>query len=159
MSTRYGKETTTTAADPANWELWPAPDGYPEALYQRFPEFTCLCPRSGYPDFATIHLVTVPSRQVVELKQLKLWFNSFRERPISHELATAHIVATLATVLDLHYTFLLMAYTPRGNLITYPMVEHVHPRIHALTSEDPLRLAIDNAHHVKRLLIERVLGS
>ncbi len=56
----YGAIATEAAADPARWEIWPAPAGHRETLYQRFPEFTCLCPRSGYPDFATVHLVIVP---------------------------------------------------------------------------------------------------
>ena len=158
MGGTYGAEAVEAAADPANWELWPAPERHHEALYQRFPEFTCLCPRSSYPDFATVHLVTVPHRQVVELKHLKLWLNSFRDRCISHELATAEIVDTLATTLDLHYVFVLMEYTPRGNLTTFPMIEHRHPRLHALEPTDPLLLALDNAAHLKRRLIDRVLG-
>ncbi len=158
-STSYGSNAIAAAADPANWELWPAPEHHAEVLYQRFPEFTCLCPRSSYPDFATVHLVTVPHRKVVELKHLKLWFNSFRDRGISHELATAEIVDTLAKVLDLYYIFVLMEYTPRGNLTTVPMVEHQHPRVHDLAPTDPVRLALDNARHVKRRLIDRVLGA
>ena len=94
MTTPYGEAAIDTAGDPASWELWPAP-GHPEALYQRFPEFTCLCPRSGYPDFAAVHLVTVPNELVIELKHLKLWLNSFRLRRISHEAATAEILETL----------------------------------------------------------------
>ena len=159
MSTPYGSEAIAAVADPAGWELWPAPERFPEALYQRFPEFTCLCPRSGYPDFATVHLVTVPNRTVVELKHLKLWLNSFRDRSISHEFATAEIAGTLADRLDLHYAFVLMAYTPRGNLTTVPMVEHQHPRVAGLAADEPLRLALDNAKLAKRLLIERVLAA
>ncbi len=158
MSKPYGAEMIEAATDPAAWEIWPAPARSHEALYQSFPEFTCLCPRSSYPDFATVHLVTVPNQQVVELKHLKLWLNSFRNRSISHELATAEIVETLADRLDLHYAFVLMEYTPRGNLTTFPMIEHQHPRIAALTPDEPLLLAIENARHVKRLLLERVLG-
>lgn len=157
-TTSYGSDAIAEAADPARWELWPAPEHHAEVLYQHFPEFTCLCPRSDYPDFATIHLVTVPHQKVVELKHLKLWFNSFRERRISHELATAEIVDTLATVLDLHYIFVLMEYTPRGNLTTFPMVEYQHPRIHDLPMTDPVRLALENARHIKVRLIDRVLG-
>ncbi|MDP9357074.1 MAG: preQ(1) synthase [Chloroflexota bacterium] len=158
MGMPYGAEAIEAAAGPAGWEIWPAPERYHEALYQSFPEFTCLCPRSSYPDFATVHLVTVPNRQVLELKHLKLWLNSFRNRTISHELATAEIVDTLADRLDPHYVFVLMEYTPRGNLITFPMIEHQHMRVGALAPDDPLQLALDNARHVKRLLIDRVLG-
>jgi 7-cyano-7-deazaguanine reductase len=157
---RYGDAAIAAAADPAQWELWPAPARYHEALYQSFPEFTCLCPRSHYPDFATVHLVTAPHRQVVELKHLKLWLNSFRDRPISHELAAAEIVDTLVRVLDLNYVFLLMDYTPRGNLRTVPLIEYQHPRVADLRRDDPLRQAIGNAQQIKRRLIDRVvLGS
>ena len=155
---RYGAAAVESAADPANWEIWPAPERHAEALYQRFPEFTCLCPRSDYPDFAVVHLVTVPGRKVVELKHLKLWFNSFRDRRISHELATAEIVDTLTTVLDPHYVFVLMEYTPRGNLTTVPMVEFQHPRTGDVHADDPVRFALENARHVKRRLIDRVVG-
>lgn len=154
----YGIEAIAAAADPAHWEIWPAPERHPEVLYQRFPEFTCLCPRSGYPDFATVHLITIPSTKVVELKHLKLWLNSFRERSISHELATAEILDTLAQVLDLHAGFILMEYTPRGNLTTYPMIEYHHPRVHNLPPDAPLRLALENFAIIKRRLIERVIG-
>jgi 7-cyano-7-deazaguanine reductase len=155
---RYGSDAVAAAADPATWELWPAPEGHPEVVYQRFPEFTCLCPRSGYPDFATVHLVSIPERRVLELKQLKLWLNSYRERPISHELATAEIADTLVRVLDLSYLFILMEYTPRGNLLTVPMIEHRHPRLTGLADDDPLRLALGNATRVRDRLIDRVVG-
>jgi 7-cyano-7-deazaguanine reductase len=155
----YGAEATKVAADPATWEIWPAPERYPETLYQRFPEFTCLCPRSNYPDFATVHLITVPDKKVIELKHLKLWFNSFRDRPISHELATAEIVGTLSDVLDLHYAFVLMDYTPRGNLTTFPMVEFRHPRTLEVSDDDPLSLALANAMHLKRKLMDRMMAS
>ena len=157
MEMMYGAAAIEAAADPASWEIWPAPERYHEALYQRFPEFTCLCPRSSYPDFATVHLVTVPDRTVVELKHLKLWLNSFRTRSISHELATAEIVDTLATRLDLHYLFVLMEYTPRGNLTTFPLIEHRHPRVRDLLPDDPLLATIENAQQIKRLLIDRVV--
>jgi 7-cyano-7-deazaguanine reductase len=154
----YGREEIERAADPARWELWPAPSAHPETLYQRFPEFTCLCPRSAYPDFATVHLVTIPHEKVVELKHLKLWLNSFRDRAISHELATAEIVETFARVLDCNYVFVLMEYTPRGNLTTYPMVEHRHPRLQGITPGEPLHDALENARRIKFRLIDRLVG-
>jgi 7-cyano-7-deazaguanine reductase len=157
METKYGAETIAAAADPANWEIWPAPADHAETLYQSFPEFTCLCPRSNYPDFATIHLVTVPNEKVVELKHLKLWLNSYREQAISHELAASEIVSTLKQVLDLHYAFILMEYTPRGNLTTVPMVEFEHPRIYSLSAIDPLKLALGNARRLRDRLIDRLI--
>jgi len=157
MDAKYGAGAISDMADPAKWEIWPAPEHHPEVLYQHFPEFTCLCPRSNYPDFATVHLVTVPNRTVVELKHLKLWLNSYRDREISHELATAEIVDTLRSVLDLHYIFVLMDYTPRGNLSTIPMVEYEHPRLHDEAPNSPLRLALANAHRIKERLIDQVI--
>lgn len=154
---RYGSEAIAAATTPATWDLWPAPEGHREVLYQRFPEFTCLCPRSGYPDFATVHLVTIPDRKVLELKHLKLWLNSFRERSISHELAAAEIVDTLASTLDLAYLFILMEYTPRGNLLTIPMIEHRHADLHTLAPSDPLAAALANAERVRDRLIARAI--
>jgi 7-cyano-7-deazaguanine reductase len=159
-SREYGGEAVAAAADPANWEIWPAPEGHREVLYQRFPEFTCLCPRSGYPDFATVHLVTIPDRKVLELKHLKLWLNSFRDRPISHELATAEIVETLVRTLDLSYAFIVMEYTPRGNLLTVPMIEYRQPHLSGLSEHDALTMALANAMRVRdRLIYLAVSGS
>jgi 7-cyano-7-deazaguanine reductase len=152
--TQYGDEAIAAAADPAGWEIWTAPEGHLEVLYQRFPEFTCLCPRSGYPDFATVHLVTIPDRKILELKHLKLWLNSFRERRISHEAAAAQIVDTLARTLDLFYAFILMAYTPRGNLSTLPLIEYRRAGLGELPEPDRLALAFDNAARVRDRLID-----
>lgn len=151
----YGKEDIAKYADPKQWEKWPAPTGY-EAMYQSFPEFTCLCPRSGYPDFARVHLVTVPDKEVLELKNLKLWLNSYRDKGISHENATQEIVETLGTELDLNYGFILMEYTPRGNLTTFPMREFVNPRVRENVTPD-LRAAVRNATLMKNRIIGSVL--
>lgn len=118
----YGAKRVEDMANPDNWEIWNAPPN-PEVVYQTFPEFTCLCPRSGYPDFAKVHMVSIPNKKVVELKCLKLWLNSFRDVGISHENATYLIAKTLYEKLELKYIFVLMEYTPRGNLTTYPMTE------------------------------------
>lgn len=157
--TPYGQEQIDIAADPAFWEIWTAPTAQPEVLYQRFPEFTCRCPRSGYPDFATVHLVLIPDQKVLELKHLKLWLNSYRERTISHELATAEVLETLVDRLGLPYGFILMEYTPRGNLTTIPMVEKRAGGTFELAPSDPLAGAIENALQIKRRLIDRVIGS
>ena len=156
---QYGSEAVAAAADPATWEIWPAPEGQREVLYQRFPEFTCLCPRSEYPDFATVHLVTLPDRKVLELKHLKLWLNSFRDRAISHELATAEIVDTLARTLELSYAFILMDYTPRGNLLTVPMIEYRHPHLGRLEEDDRLTVALGNAMRVRDRLIDLAVSN
>lgn len=118
----YGSDQVNLMADPKNWDLWDAPKN-PELLYQFFSEFTCKCPRSGYPDFSKVHLITIPNKKVLELKCLKLWLNSYRAIGISHENATQEIADILFNVLKLNYIFVFMEYTPRGNLTTFPMTE------------------------------------
>jgi len=122
MADKYGITEQNKFADPRNWEIWDAPQ-HEEVIYQMFPEFTCLCPRSGYPDFAKVHLIIVPDKKIVELKCLKLWFNSFRNVGISHEDVTQKIATTLFETLKLKYIFVMMEFSPRGNLVTYPMTE------------------------------------
>ena len=153
----YGDIAISAAADPSTWELWDAP-AHPEVLYQRFPEFTCRCPRSGYPDFATVHLILIPDEKVVELKHLKLWLNSFRDRQVSHEAATAELLETITSAIAPHLLFVLMEYTPRGNLTTFPMVEHRLPSLRSLDQDDPLVQAVATADLVKGRLIDRVLA-
>lgn len=116
---KYGEQAVKDYSDIKNWELWDAPKEE-EAIYQTFGEFTCLCPRSGYPDYATIHIVSVPGKKVLELKILKLWLNSFRNVGISHENACQTIFDTLWTALKPKALFVAMEYTPRGNLHTFP---------------------------------------
>ncbi|HEV09115.1 MAG TPA: preQ(1) synthase, partial [Sulfurihydrogenibium azorense] len=73
-------------------EPWPNP--YPDRNYTidiTFPEFSCLCPRSGYPDYATIKIIYIPDQYIVELKSLKLYLNKYRNQYISHEEATNKI--------------------------------------------------------------------
>ena len=143
---KYGTKEVEDFSKPENWEIWDAPKNE-ETLYQEFPEFTCLCPRSGYPDFATVHLVLVPDKKVVELKCLKLWLNSFRNIGISHENATQTIAKTLFDTLKLKYIFCMMEYTPRGNLTTYPMTEFVKKGFNK--NHD---IGIFKAHLIKKII-------
>jgi 7-cyano-7-deazaguanine reductase len=103
----------------AKLELWdnPSPDR-DYVVDMSFPEFTCLCPRSGYPDFATIRVRLVPDRKIVELKSLKLWLNSFRGRHISHEEVTNLIYGELSKALKPRKLRVVGDFSPRGNLHT-----------------------------------------
>lgn len=83
-----------------------------------FSEFTCLCPRSGYPDFATIKISYVPDRHIVELKSLKLYLNSFRDRSISHEASTNEIFDDLKKALRPRRLEVTGDFNPRGNVKT-----------------------------------------
>ena len=100
-------------------ELWDNP--YPERDYEiniNFSEFTCLCPRSGYPDFATIIIKYIPAKKIVELKSLKLYLNSFRNAYISHEEATNRIYSELSKKLKPKYIEVVGDFNPRGNVKT-----------------------------------------
>jgi len=76
-------------------ELEAVPNPSPQREYtveMSFPEFTCKCPRTGYPDFATINLSYVPDRFIVELKSWKLYLNKYRDQYIFHEKVTNQIL-------------------------------------------------------------------
>ncbi len=112
---KYG----TRAIKKASLELWPNPN--PDRDYVidiSYPEFTCLCPRSGYPDFATIKIVYTPDKKVVELKSLKLYLNSFRDQSISHESATNLIFDVLKENLKPRALEVVGDFNVRGNVKT-----------------------------------------
>ena len=103
----------------AKLELWPNPN--PDRDYVidiSYPEFTCLCPRSGYPDFATIRIVYTPGDKVVELKALKLYLNGFRDQSISHEAVTNQIFDMLAAKLKPRALEVTGDFNVRGNVKT-----------------------------------------
>ncbi len=115
MKMKYGAK----AIKQAKLELWPNPN--PDRDYVidiSFPEFTCLCPRSGYPDFATIKVTYTPDKKVVELKALKLYLNSFRDQSISHEAVTNLIFDMLVKHLKPRTLEVVGDFNPRGNVKT-----------------------------------------
>ncbi len=112
---RYGEK----AIEEAKLEAWDNP--YPDREYLieiSFPEFTCLCPRSGYPDFATIKINYIPEKKIVELKSLKLYLNSYRNMYISHEAATNKIYDDLKNTLNPRFIEVIGDFNPRGNVKT-----------------------------------------
>jgi len=82
------------------------------------PEFTCKCPFSGYPDFATIYISYIPDQKVVELKALKLYINSYRERYISHEESANQILDDFVASADPLLLKVKADFSPRGNVHT-----------------------------------------
>jgi 7-cyano-7-deazaguanine reductase len=82
------------------------------------PEFTCLCPRSGFPDFATIYIRYVPDQWCVELKSLKLYINKFRNDKIFHEDVTNNILDDLVELLDPWEIEVVGDFNVRGNIAT-----------------------------------------
>ncbi len=120
----YGLEEITVN----KLEAWPNPA--PERDYishLEIPEFTCLCPRSGFPDFATIIIDYVPDKSVVELKSLKLYINQYRNRAISHEASTNTILDELVALLSPRWMRVVADFTVRGNIKTIIFAEHTHP--------------------------------
>lgn len=112
---KYGEK----AIMESSLEAWPNP--YPDRDYVidiSFPEFTCLCPRSGYPDFATIKIKYIPDKVVVELRSLKLYLNKYRGAYISHEEATNRIYTDLYELLRPRFLEVTGDFNPRGNVKT-----------------------------------------
>ncbi|MBF8292137.1 MAG: queF [Steroidobacteraceae bacterium] len=87
-------------------------------IRMQIPEFTCLCPRTGQPDFATLELEYVPDKLCVELKSLKLYVWSFRDRGAFHEAVTNEIVDRLVTAMDPKFLRLTARFNVRGGIYT-----------------------------------------
>ncbi len=90
------------------------------------PEFTCLCPRSGFPDFATIRIKYVPHLYCVELKSLKLYINQFRDKKVFHEDVTNLILQNLVDLLDPWEMEVVGDFNVRGNIKT--VITSVHKK-------------------------------
>jgi 7-cyano-7-deazaguanine reductase len=88
------------------------------------PEFTCKCPFSGYPDFATIQISYIPDQKVVELKAMKLYINSYRDRYISHEEAANQILDDFVAISDPYQITVKADFSPRGNVHMVVEVKH-----------------------------------
>ncbi|HVS77783.1 MAG TPA: preQ(1) synthase [Steroidobacteraceae bacterium] len=96
-------------------------------IRMRIPEFTCLCPKTGQPDFATLQLEYVPDRACVELKSLKLYIWSFRDRGAFHEAVTNEIADHLARTLSPRFLRLEARFKVRGGIYTQVSVERRQP--------------------------------
>jgi 7-cyano-7-deazaguanine reductase len=91
------------------------------------PEFTCLCPKTGQPDFATLKLEYVPDERCVELKSLKLYIWSFRNRGTFHEAVTNEILADLVAATSPRFMRLVAEFNVRGGIYTTVVAEHRRP--------------------------------
>ena len=118
MSTAPGRELETFA------------NPHPQRDYtirMEIPEFTCLCPKTGQPDFATLHLEYVPDAHCVELKSLKLYVWSFREEGAFHEDVTNRILADLVAATRPRFMRLRAEFKVRGGIYTDIIAEHRAP--------------------------------
>ncbi len=104
----------------------------------RVPEFTCLCPKTGQPDFAELLIEYVPERQCVELKSLKLYVWSFRDEGKFHEAVTNEILGDLVAPLKPRFMRITMDFNVRGGIFTQVVAEHRAP---GWAPPPPLQLA------------------
>lgn len=88
------------------------------------PEFTCLCPKTGQPDFAELEIAYVPDRLCVELKALKLYMWSYRDKGAFHEAVTNKILADLVTTIQPRFMRLTAHFNVRGGIYTTVTAEH-----------------------------------
>ncbi len=106
------------------------PNPHPERDYtvrMRCPEFTCLCPKTGQPDFATVHIEYVPDRMCVELKSLKLYLWSFRDQGAFHEAVTGHMLDDLVSLMQPRFVRVTAEFLVRGGIYTTVVAEHRQP--------------------------------
>ncbi|UCB54398.1 MAG: NADPH-dependent 7-cyano-7-deazaguanine reductase QueF [Thiotrichales bacterium] len=93
----------------------------------RMPEFTCLCPKTGQPDFATLHLEYVPDKSCIELKSLKMYVWSFRNEGAFHEAVTNRILADMVAACEPRFMRLTAEFGVRGGIYTTVVAEHKQP--------------------------------
>ena len=132
------KTQTSQKADPKDTKLY-GERAIEESQLQRFenrsqyrnyeidftcPEFTCLCPRSGFPDFATIYIKYIPDQWCIELKSLKLYINKYRNQRIFHEDVTNQILNDLIQLLDPKTITVKADFNVRGNIHTVITASH-----------------------------------
>jgi 7-cyano-7-deazaguanine reductase len=127
-------------------EVFPSPaPGCDYRIHMQIPEFTCLCPLTGQPDFATLELDYVPDRHCVELKSLKQYIWSYRDVGAFHEAVTHRILEDLVRSLRPRYLRLVARFNVRGGIFTTVVAEHrkrgwrapVPVQLEALPVEDP----------------------
>jgi 7-cyano-7-deazaguanine reductase len=106
-------------------ETFPNPSpGRDFLIHMQIPEFTCLCPKTSQPDFATLFLDYIPDAQCVELKSLKLYIWSFRDEGRFHEAVTNEILDDLVSATQPRFMRLTAKFFVRGGIFTTVVAEH-----------------------------------
>jgi 7-cyano-7-deazaguanine reductase len=103
------------------------PNPFPDrdyTIHMSIPEFTCLCPMTGQPDFATIKIDFVPDERCIELKSLKMYMWSFREEGGFHEAMTNGILNDLVTAISPRFMRVTGEWNVRGGIYTNVVAEH-----------------------------------
>jgi len=126
MSQQDGK---SAAAGPSrDLETFPNPNpSLDYTIHIRIPEFTCLCPKTGQPDFAILKLAYVPDRLCVELKSLKLYTWSYRDQGAFHEAVTNQVLDDLVQATSPRFMRLTAEFNVRGGLYTTVVAEYRQP--------------------------------
>ena len=115
---------------PPSVKLETFPNPQPDRDYtirMSVPEFTCLCPRTGQPDFATLQIEYVPDQACVELKSLKLYIWSYRDQGAFHEAVTNKILDDLVRALKPRFMRVAADFNVRGGIYTRVIAEHHRP--------------------------------
>ena len=115
---KYGEQIIKEFDVEKDLEIWPNQHKKNYVIKLTLLKFCCLCPRSGYPDFATIYIDYTPDELVVELKAIKLYINSFMNRNISHENSANEIYDLLDRKLKPKWLKVVADFNPRGNVHT-----------------------------------------
>lgn len=123
MSQQEGK--SAVAGPSRDLETFPNPNpGLDYTIHIRIPEFTCLCPKTGQPDFAILKLAYVPDRLCVELKSLKLYTWSYRDQGAFHEAVTNQVLKDLVQALSPRFMRLTAEFNVRGGIYTTVVAEY-----------------------------------
>ena len=121
--TKLGDKATAPAAK--SLETFPNPQLRRDfVIHMQIPEFTCLCPITGQPDFATLYLDYIPDKRCVELKSLKLYIWSFRDEGKFHEAVTNEILDDIVKAISPRYARLTAKFWVRGGIFTTVETEH-----------------------------------
>lgn len=115
---KYGEKEIREFDVDKDLEIWPNEHKKDYLIKVTLPEFMALCPRSGYPDFATIYIEYTPDEFVVELKAIKLYINSFMYKYISHENSANEIYDVIWEKIKPKTLKLIADFKPRGNVHT-----------------------------------------
>jgi len=128
MNTQDRNSLSATGSPRRELETFNNPNpGRDYSIRIRIPEFTCLCPKTGQPDFATLFLDYIPDAACVELKSLKQYVWSYRDEGAFHEAVTNQILDDLTVALKPRYIRLTARFNVRGGIYTTVVAEHRHP--------------------------------
>ena len=131
-------------------QLQTFPNPYPDRDYEiviEAPEFTCLCPMTGQPDFAVIHIRYVPDQLCVELKSLKLYLWSYRDEGAFHEAVTNKILDDLVQATKPRRMEVRAVFNVRGGIQTTVVARYPYERDAGGSSDPGGRPSSDAAHH------------